>query len=748
MISLDTETLGVDLYHGAAPFFVTICDEEENLRWWEWDVDPLTREVQILEEDIEEIRAVFASVPEVVLQNPKFDVTALSTSGIIPEWDWSNTFDTLLAGHLLASNHPHGLDAMAIEYLGEAYDIRPYERALEEACKEARKMCKSLLPEWKIAKYGDPKLPSLKKSGGKGDKDRLWANDMWLPRAVARYCGEAADHPWMTVLADYSNMDSLVTLPLWKVMIEELERRGLWEIYLTRLKLLPIAHKMERRGVTISRERLDALRKEHSEEAERCGNICINIAAGMGYELELPKGGRNTSLEDFCFGWKGGVCDSCGSRVREEDLNSVELDDPLGEMACPKCVQKITNLKSEKGRSRKPGILRPKSIEGLGLRPFYSEKGTPILDKEVMEVYKDTLPQSSLDLAFINALNSKKKRSTAVTYIDGYKRFWLPLGTYNDKGEQCWQLWYRIHPQLNPTGTNTLRWSCSNPNEQNISKQEEANLRSCFGPGPGREWYSADAKNVELRIPAFEAQEPDLVYVFEHPNDPPYYGSYHLVVFDTLHPQLFKQFGKACKEEFESTWYQWVKNGNFAIIYGCQRAKADQTYHVQGAYDKIQSRFPKIANLSQYQMAFAEKYGYVETIPDKSLNWGTQEPKGYPLICTRTRYGVKPTIPLNYHVSGSAMWWTGKAMIRCQEQLDQWNRSNPAEDWAIALQVHDELVFDFPKAAHPKKNPKSSNLARARVLQKLMEQGGVDISVPTPVGLKYHEEHWAAGVTI
>jgi hypothetical protein len=63
------------------------------------------------------------------------------------------------------------------------------------------------------------------------------------------------------------------------------------------------------------------------------------------------------------------------------------------------------------------------------------------------------------------------------------------------------------------------------------------------------------------------------------------------------------------------------------------------------------------------------------------------------------------------------------------------------------MQVHDECVFDLPKMAHPKKDPKSSNLGRVCVLQRLMEQGGEDLGIPTPVGMEYHESNWAEGVT-
>lgn len=354
------------------------------------------------------------------------------------------------------------------------------------------------------------------------------------------------------------------------------------------------------------------------------------------------------------------------------------------------------------------------------------------------------------------------------------------------KTQTGWEDWFVLHPSLNPTGSDTLRWSCSGFNEQNIGKQIpdcqqcygregkkehcEAcegrgymlNLRYPFGPAPGREWWSADAQNIELRVPAYEADETEMVAIFERPNDPPYFGSYHLLVFDVLHPELFAKHGKKVKELFESTWYQWVKNGNFAVGYGSVESSgtADRAYHVPGAFRKIKGRFSKIhgrGGLNDQQIGYAEKYGYVETLPDKNVD----PTKGYPLLCARTNYGrILPTVPLNYHVQGSAMWWMGKAMVRCynflqqlnnnrqfmQAELKRWKHDLEVSGFHLIAQVHDELIFDFPKGLGDK--PWEYNLPKVREIVRLMAMGGDDIGLPTPVSYKYHANTWSEGLAV
>ncbi len=298
----------------------------------------------------------------------------------------------------------------------------------------------------------------------------------------------------------------------------------------------------------------------------------------------------------------------------------------------------------------------------------------------------------------------------------------------------------------------TLRWSSSEPNLQNVSKQGEFSLRPCFGPEPDREWWALDAANIELRIPAYEAGEEEMLQLFERPNDPPYFGSNHLLVSHILHPKLFEECrgeggiidGRIFKSRYDDSWYQWVKNGNFAVQYGAieQSGTADRAYHVPGAQKRIQARFRKIAQLNQQMIRQAEVKGYVETIPDRSID----PTQGYPLQCTRTEWGrILPTVPLNYHVQGTAMWWMGRAMSRCSALLHQWRIEGVIDAWIVS-QVHDELIFSFPKGSTFR-----TNLPFVRQLKYQMELGGSQeygIGIPIPVTIKYHPVHWGEGESI
>jgi DNA polymerase I-like protein with 3'-5' exonuclease and polymerase domains len=784
MISLDTETTGVDFYHAALPFFVTACTDQGEQLWWEWDVDPLTRRPLVPAGNLDEIQRTILDQPgPLVLQNSKFDVSALTAifkaHGRVLEWPWGKVEDTLIAGHVLASNRPHDLTSMSLQYLG--VDIQPYEDALEAAVQKCRRIVQQA--RLRLKRNAQPKHPRTGKAGAtrtptsrtrgrtqghkqgllfsqedlagvegsynplaawliaeKGlegmpsAKEKTWKFDTWLPRTVVSrlwYGSEAAaawkepfsgpvalpaiqcpgweyrppgtqssrdpGHPWWTLLRDYSNADSAATVSLWYAQRAELERRGLLKVYRARSKVMPIAHRMEVRGLTVSEQNLTELEQEYREEADSCAAVCVNVASELSYDLSLPKGGINNSLRSF-------------------------LLDHLG--------------------------LPP-------VRPHKAKTSNPTLNAAALAHYLDVLPERSLARTFIRNLLDKRKRDTAIQYMMGYRRFWLPL--VDEAGTVVVDGWWVLHPSLNPTGADTLRWSSSNPNEQNISKREGFNLRRCFGPAPGREWWSLDAKNIELRIPAYESGEEAFIALFERENDPPYFGSNHLLIAHLLHPTEFEACvdehgqldGRIFKKRYASTLYQRTKNGNFAVQYGAVdrddgMGTADRTYGIPGAQARIKARFTKQEALNQKWIRFAEKHGYVETMPSKFVD----PTRGYPIMCSRTEWGrIKPTVPLNYHVQSTAMEWTQSAMIRCDEQLAAW-RQDEGLDAHMILQGHDELVFDFPRAGDPVKDPARSNLRWIRTIRSLMELGGDDIGVPTPVGVEYHSSTWAEGVTL
>jgi DNA polymerase I-like protein with 3'-5' exonuclease and polymerase domains len=265
-------------------------------------------------------------------------------------------------------------------------------------------------------------------------------------------------------------------------------------------------------------------------------------------------------------------------------------------------------------------------------------------------------------------------------------------------------------------------------------------MRHAFGPAPGRVWVSLDYENIELRIPAYDSGERCMIDLFEKPDEPPFFGSYHLLNASIIYPDLFWPLAEqkgAFKARYRNT-YTDCKSVGFGFQYGAGRDKIDRTARRKGSYDKIKDRLKEHTRLTNYWIEFANNHGYIETIPDKTV-----DPKrGYPIVCVRGEHGrVSPTLPLAYRVQSTAMWCTSKAMVRCTNQLQEWSQDEGREYW-IALQVHDELVFDMP-GQH-----KGELIRKVNTLRALMEESGSDIGVPLKVSANLHEKSWGEGVTV
>lgn len=722
IISLDTECTGLDFAHGAKPFLVTTCESTGTVRFWEWDVDPLTREPQIPNEeygDLQEIEDLIDAADIIYGQNIKFDARALHSIGI--ELPWHKVRDTLIMGHLLASNHGHRLDQMCIEYLGE--DISKYEVHVKEIVQTCRALVRKEHPNWRIADEGVAGMPSVKASSDR-DEDKPWKNDMWLPRALAPYHRDCPT-TWMTACSRYANADSIHTVYLGLEMERLIRERGLWAIYEHRLHLPRVAYEMEAYGITAVGTYTETTIDDFEEYNAEAAAILHCIAAGYGHDLEMPKGAAlNDNMRDFFYGAVKMECPRCGYTKRIKHWNGEESSNGT----CPKCA---------KSTRKHAGMQHPLTVihqENLCLPVIISKKtGNATLDKDAMQDYLATLDDGPA-LDFITLLLDKRGHDTALTYMHAYRRFWVPepgvLG------------FYRIHPSLNPCATDHLRWASNSPNMQNVSGETKGDLsnRACFGPLPSREWWRFDFKSIERRIPSYESKEPKMVEVFDHPNKPPYWGNLYNLTASVLYPDEYWPLADTegvFRKEYPRL-YKGAKFFDLAKQYGCGRRKGDLLSGIKNSFDLVDNEFPLLAGLQAHYLSQAEKVGYVETIPDKTVD----PLRGYPILPSRTDDGrVLSTTPFNYHVSGTACWIKNTALIRCADQCAKWCKEG--FDAHLILEVHDELLFDFPWGSDIE-----GNKPRAMVLKALMEQGGEDlvIRIPTPVSVEYITTSWAGGI--
>jgi DNA polymerase I-like protein with 3'-5' exonuclease and polymerase domains len=291
----------------------------------------------------------------------------------------------------------------------------------------------------------------------------------------------------------------------------------------------------------------------------------------------------------------------------------------------------------------------------LGIKPFiFTEKTeVPSISKEAI----DTMIESNSDVKALQDFQQYRIAGTQIGYLSSYRK-WI----CDDN---------RIRASVFITGTRSCRQAYRDPNLQNIDKR----MRHVFGPPPGYVWLDYDLVNIELRIWVYEVGNKELVEAFNEGR------SVHMMIAEELHPEKCrecKQLGVSFKDQYPEH-YGWVKNGNFAIIYGATEKKANQTYHVMDAYSRISERFPEVPQ-------------YTKSVINEM--WYNLEEYHWPHVTCIGGYKLdvptdEPFVACNYKIQGSASYIMNEALINISRNSD-YIKSGAQ----MIQQVHDSIVIE------------------------------------------------------
>lgn len=632
LIAIDTETTGLDLWHGCRPFMVTSCDDAGTIRVWEWPVDPFTREVTPDENDVEEISKLLEDYDEIGFFNAKYDLRGLAFSGVrLP--NWSKIHDASISAHIVSSSGARDLKTLSLQYLDILDDD---EKSLQKACVSGRATAKKL--GWRIAAPYDPHWPATKRAG---KSNSFWKADLWIPAALARL--KEGKQEWLKVCQTYGVRDAERTLGLVLYFQKIVEEMGGQDHYRIRMESLQATFEMENNGITFQRD-------EHFGRVEQ-------------KHITLGK-----EAERICF----------------------KMVD-----------RKIDNLaSSQQLQNAFYSILKMPVVR-------QTPSGQPSTDKDTIKLLEEQIRPQSKAGWFLEYLKEYRKRQNTSNVMNVFRR-----GAFQ---VQAGDSWFRLHPSFHVTGTDTTRLSSSNPNGQNISEakgfdsHEGYNLRELFGPLPGFYWLSHDFSNIEMRIFAYQAGEEEWIQAFEEDR------AVHLIVCELLYPAEYAECqrkGLAFKDTYKDL-YQWVKNGNFSLIYGAGQYKADMTYHVKGAYNKIRRRFKQIDRFMVEKHNEARDQGFVTLLGGYRLEVPADGPHK----------------AVNYFVQGSAGWAMAIAMNRV---ADYFRRSGRGK---LIMTIHDELISNI--------HSQEDHNVIAPKISSLMSSAGDDIGLKLPVEARLITKNWA-----
>ena len=315
---------------------------------------------------------------------------------------------------------------------------------------------------------------------------------------------------------------------------------------------------------------------------------------------------------------------------------------------------------------------------------FLTEKTKePSLAKDAIAHYIKQQP----DVAPLQHFKAFREAGTKIGYLTSYNKYLC-----DDN---------RIRSNYWITGTRETRQATSSPNVQNLDKK----LRHLFGPPPGYVQLHYDLVNIEMRIWGYAVGNAEMVELFNNNK------SFHMEIAKLLYPDLVKRCedeGTSFKAEYKDSFYQWIKNGNFSIIYGASEGKADKTYKLEGAYRKVVSKFPEVPVFTRKVINEVLENDLKEGIPYVTCLGG------YPL---EVNINDLYTTACNYYAQGSAGYIIGLAMDQVAQNPD-YIRTGAR----MVNQVHDSIPIELP-IEHLTPEIKES-------FKRSIEQGG-ELLLPT-----------------
>jgi DNA polymerase I len=282
-------------------------------------------------------------------------------------------------------------------------------------------------------------------------------------------------------------------------------------------------------------------------------------------------------------------------------------------------------------------------------------------DATTLEVLRDQHP------IIARILDYRELAKLKSTYVDA-----LPELINDETG--------RVHTSYNQTGTNTGRFSSSNPNLQNIPIRTELGreVRRAIVAPRGHVLLGVDYSQIELRVMAHISQDETLIAAFKRGED--------------IHRATAAAVYRINAEDVTYEQRSFAKRVNFGLMYGMGyfRLARDSDLTQSEARKFIETYFEQLPGVKKYideTQAFASEHHYTKTLMDRKRTYPVLMNKGdHQAVQSALRAAI------NMPIQGTAADILKVAMINLYKRLGQGGYKA-----RMVLQVHDELVLEVPE---------------------------------------------------
>ncbi|KAK2197360.1 bifunctional Archaeal primase DnaG-twinkle [Babesia duncani] len=391
---------------------------------------------------------------------------------------------------------------------------------------------------------------------------------------------------------------------------------------------------------------LDPLFEEQILYASRDAAVLLPLYVILTEKLKQDKLDTIAQIEFNCI---PAVCcmETYGIKVDMEKMKSlqdklnIELEEATRKLAESLNVANDPNFNFNSQRQ----LL--KALQALGVK----DKNKRTLIQDTAEA---TLSRNAQHPA-VAALREYRKTNKAVTAFT----LKIPNHIHVDTG--------RIYPNFNQIGADSGRFSCDNPNLQQIPRDKK--FRECFVAGKGNKLVIADFSQIELRIAADLAKDERMIQAYKRGDD-----------LHSLTASLIKRkpMDSVTKEE-----RQLAKAVNFGLIFGMSltgfRAYAEIGYNVKltekEAREIYNSFFQSFSGIARWHERNKE------TRPTTVRTLGNRLSIFESFSFCRS---------LNYPVQGTSADITKESMAQLVKRVHE-------VDGKIVMCIHDEIILEVPQ---------------------------------------------------
>ena len=323
--------------------------------------------------------------------------------------------------------------------------------------------------------------------------------------------------------------------------------------------------------------------------------------------------------------------------------------------------------------------LRKLLIEELGLPVILNKKtGKPTFDAKAMERYELMLGRQDISTGKEVLVEGDTGTNEVVRELLCYRGWTKSVSSYYKAYQSHISSDGRLRPEYKPHGTKTGRYSCADPNLQQIPKETNkvwnGAIKDCLVSASGYTGWEIDYAQLEFRLAASASRSENLLAIFADP-----------------YRDIFTEMARQLEWARQAT-----KGFTYSTLYGAGVQRIMDAFGVNSsdAKDMIEyfySVYPELRQASRYMSSEARTKGYVDIWSGRRRHFEFPKTEDFKAF--------------NSYIQGGAADIMKTVMIDMFKEIIN-------DECRMLLQVHDSLWFEIAEGREAYYLPKIMEIMR------------------------------------